>query len=93
MLGADAWVVEEARYSFFFGEYVTDGEANDRVQELAGMSIPAFVLEVVYPAGARAYRVYGGAFFDEVQAGTMGRLLDDNGLGDVPLTERRGPLP
>ena len=100
-----SWTVQEAPYSFLFGEYETLGEANGRVQELAGLSIPAFVLEVTYTAGNAAgnaardaagtgvLRVYGGAFSTEVEAAWMGQLLSENDLGDVPLTERRGRLP
>jgi hypothetical protein len=89
----ESWSVREAPYSFFFGEYETVGEANGRVRTLADLSVPAFVLQVTYPAEARALRVYGGAFSDELQARGMGRLLRENDLGDVPLTERRGRLP
>ena len=89
----DLWAVQEAPYSFYFGEYETIEEANGRVQELAGVSVPAFVLQVTYPSGEGALRVYGGAFSDEVQAGGMGRILNENALGDVLLSERRGRLP
>jgi hypothetical protein len=88
-----SWAVQEAPYAFFLGEYEALAEANGRVEELAGLSIPAYVLQVTYPDGTSAVRVYGGAFFDETQAGAMGRLLIQNGLTDVPLTERRGQLP
>ena len=87
------WSVRESRYSFFLGEYATLPEANRRVQELADLSVPAFVLQVTYTGEGRALRVYGGAFSDEVQAREMGRLLRNNDLSDVPLIERRGRLP
>lgn len=89
----EGWAVQESPYSFYFGEYETLQEADERVQELAGFAIPAFVLQVTYPAGTGALRVYGGAFSDEGQAGGMGRLLNQQGLSDIPLTERRGRLP
>ena len=89
----DSWAIQEAPYSFFFGEYETLEEANGRVQALADLSIPAFVLQVTYPAQTGALRVYGGAFSDEFQAGGMARLLSENDLSDVPFTERRGRLP
>ena len=63
------------------------------MEELAGLSIPAYVLQVTYPDGTGAVRVYGSAFSDESQAGAMGRLLRQNDLTDVPLPERRGQLP
>ena len=87
------WTVQEARYSFFFGEYAEAADAARRVQSLAVLSIPAHVLEVSYPGGTTGLRVYGGAFVDEFQAAAMGRLLRANDLGDVRLTLRRGRLP
>ncbi len=89
----ESWAVREAPYSFLLGEYETLGEANGRVRELADLSVPAFVLQVTYSVEPRALRVYGGAFSDEVQARGMGRLLRENDLDGVPLTERRGRLP
>ena len=89
----DSWAVREAPYSFFFGEYESLGQANGRVEELADLSISAYVLRVTYSAGVSALRVYGGAFSDEFQAGEMGRLLSENDLGDLILTQRRGRLP
>ena len=89
----ESWTVQAAPYSFFFGEYEGLGPANARAQELAGLSVPAFVLQVTYSAGATAFRVYGGAFSDEFEAVEMGQLLTEHGLDDAPLTERRGRLP
>jgi hypothetical protein len=87
------WAVQEAPYSFFFGEYETLEEANGRLQAPADLSVPAFALRVTYPGQAGATRVYGGAYSDEDQARGMARLLDRNNLGDVPFTELRGRLP
>ncbi len=87
------WVVQEARYSFFFGEYTEAADAAGRVESLTALSIPTHVLQVDYPDGATGLRVYGGAFVDEFQAAAMGRLLRANELGDVRLTERRGRIP
>ena len=88
-----SWIVAEAPYAFFFGEYGTLAEANGRVRDLVGRAVPAYVLQVRYPNGASALRVYGGAFTDGGQASAMGRLLIENGLTEIPLTERRGRLP
>jgi hypothetical protein len=89
----DSWVVQEAPYSFFLGEYETQGEANSRVQALAGLAVPAFVLRVTYPEQAGAFRVYAGAFSDELEARGMARLLNENDLDDAAFTELRGRLP
>jgi len=88
-----SWAVQEAPYSFFFGEHETLEEADGRVQALADLSIPAFALRVTYPGEAGALRVYGGAYSDEDQARSMGRLLNASNLGDAPFTELRGRLP
>ena len=88
-----SWTVTEAPYSFFFGEYEESGVADARVGQLADGSVPAFALQVDYPDGARAFRVYGGAFSDELEAGGMGQLLSEQELGGTLLTERRGLLP
>ena len=92
-LDPTTWVVQEAQYSFFFGEYTEAADAAGRIQSLAALSIPAHVLHVDYPDGTMGLRVYGGAFVDEFQAAAMGRLLRSNDLGDVRLTQRRGRLP
>ncbi len=89
----ESWTVQAAPYSFFLGEYEGLGPANVHVQELADLSVPAFVLQVSYSTAATAFRVYGGAFSDEFEAAEMGQLLTEHGLDDVPLTERRGRLP
>ena len=89
----ESWTVQAAPYSFFFGEYEGLEPANVHVQELAGLSVPAFVLQVSYSAGTTSFRVYGGAFSDEFEAVEMGQLLTEHGLVDAPLTERRGRLP
>ena len=52
-----SWTVREAPYSFFFGEYEEVQPANSRVQGLATLSVPAFVLRVDYSDGATAFRV------------------------------------
>ncbi len=69
------------------------GPANARVQQLTDRSVPAFVLRVDYLVGAPKFRVYGGAFSDELEAAEMGLLLSEQELGGTLMTERRGQLP
>lgn len=87
------WTVLEARYSFLLGEHSEATDAQERVQSLAALSIPAHVLQIDYADGATGLRVYGGAFTDESQAAAMERLLRANGLGDADFLERRGRIP
>jgi len=87
------WSVLNAPYAFFFGEYDSATNAEGRVQALAGVPIPAYSLQVAYPDGTTAVRVYGGAFSDEFQAADMGRMVSDADVGGMVLTSRRGTLP
>jgi len=63
------------------------------VQQLTDRSVPAFILRVDYLEGAPKFRVYGGAFSDELEAAEMGQLLSEQELGGTLMTERRGQLP
>ena len=89
----ESWTVREAPYSFFFGEYAGLGPANARVRQLTDRSVPTFVLRVDYLEGAPKFRVYGGAFSDELEAAEMGQLLGEQELEGTLMTERRGQLP
>ncbi len=92
-LDPNDWSVRNAPYAFYFGEYDSATNAGGRVQALAGISIPAYSLEVSYADGTTAVRVYGGAFSDEFQAVEMGRMVSDADVGGMVLTSRRGTLP
>jgi hypothetical protein len=92
-LDPNDWTVLNAPYAFYFGEYDSATNAAGRIQALAGISIPAYSLEVAYADGSTAVRVYGGAFPDEFQAVQMGRLVSDADVGGMVLTSRRGTLP
>ena len=92
-LDPNDWTVLNAPYAFYFGEYDSATNAAGRIQALAGISIPAYALQVSYSDGSTAVRVYGGAFPDEFQAVQMGRLVSDADVGGMVLTSRRGTLP
>lgn len=92
-LDPNDWSVRAAPYAFFFGEYDTAADAQGRVQTLAGVSVPAYWLQVAYPDGTTGMRVYGGAFSDEFQASEMGQMVSDADIGEMVLTLRRGTLP
>lgn len=92
-LDPNDWSVRNAPYAFYFGEYDSATNAEGRVQALAGISIPAYSLEVAYSDGTTAVRVYGGAFADEFQAVEMGRMISDADVDGMVLTSRRGTLP
>lgn len=92
-LDPDDWLVRDAPYAFYFGEYDTVVNAEGRIEALAGASIPAYGLEVAYPDGTTGVRVYGGAFTDEFEAAPMGRMVNDADVGGMVLTYRHGTLP
>jgi hypothetical protein len=89
----DDWLVRDAPYAFYFGEYASAVNAQGRIQALARASIPAYSLQVVLADGTTRERVYGGAFRDELEAEEMGRMINDADIGELVLTSRRGIVP
>ena len=89
----DDWLVRDAPYAFYFGEYASAVNAQGRIQALARASIPAYSLQVVLADGTTRERVYGGAFRDELEAQEMGRMINDADIGELVLTSRRGIVP
>ena len=87
------WTAKEAPYGFYFGEYRSLVNAQGRVEQLARASIPAYPLQMDYADGTTQVRVYGGAFFDELSAEAMGRMVNGADMGEMILTTRRGTLP
>ena len=89
------WVVLETPYAYFAGETETFGDAQARLDALFAMGVPAYALRVTFPDGSRAYRLYVGAYGSPEEAMTLRAkdILEDNGLDDPPLVERRGRLP
>ena len=103
-MSPDDLEVHEVPHAFYFGEYESLENAQGRVATLAQASIPAYALQVGYADGTTRVRVYGGAFFDEVEAERMGRMLNAADVGEktswlpwarrsMSLTPRRGILP
>jgi hypothetical protein len=89
----DDLLVKEAPYAFYFGEYESAVNAEGRIQALARSSIPAYALQVAYADSTTRVRVYGGAFWDELEAEEMGRMIVDADAGELILTPRRGTVP
>lgn len=94
-LGAD---LGEARpvatpRAFKLGEMRELAAAVRRVEVLAGLDIPAYVLAVDYEDGSVRYRVYAGAYAEESEGVGLARLLQERGLAASALTERIGRLP
>ncbi|MFG1691545.1 SPOR domain-containing protein, partial [Gemmatimonadota bacterium] len=87
------WLVRETPLAYYVGETQTLEAAHTRVASLTGMGIPAYVLQVTFPDGAEAFRLYAGAYASAEDAEILLDVLESNGLGDAPLIERRGRLP
>lgn len=85
----DTWAVRPTEYAFLLGEFDTRPEAAQRVEELAGMEIPSYVVTVRYDPGRPRYRVYGGAFETAVEAEVMQELLENADL-EAALVPRTG---
>ncbi len=79
--------------AFQLGEMPELDAAVRRVEVLAGLDIPAYVLAVDYEDGSVRYRVYAGAYAEESEGVGLARLLQERGLSASALTERIGRVP
>jgi hypothetical protein len=64
-----------------------------RVEVLASLEIPAYVLAVDFDDGSVRYRVYAGAYAEESEGVGLARLLQEVGLSAPALTDRIGRVP
>ncbi len=87
------WLVRETSLAYHVGETQTLEAADSRVASLIRMGIPAYILQVTFPDGTEAFRLYAGAYASPEDAEMLQEILEDNGLGDAPLIERRGRQP
>ena len=85
----DSWAVRPTELAFHLGEYDTRQEAGTRVDSLWSQGVPAYVVEVDYEPGEPRYRVYGGAFENESDAGVMQQMLEEAGV-EARLVPRTG---
>lgn len=95
VLGVDSstWVVRPTARAFLMGEWEEIDDARRREASLVEAGFPAYVLAVDYSDGTTRYRVYVGAFADEVEAEHLSSLLRERGLPSAILTDRIGRLP
>lgn len=91
--GADGWIVRGSGLAFLVGSHGSLAVAERQVEALAAAGIPAHVLRYDDGAGVSGFRVYAGAFANPGEARYMARLLEENGIQNVSLTERRGVRP
>ncbi|HSM61555.1 MAG TPA: SPOR domain-containing protein, partial [Longimicrobiales bacterium] len=94
-LGADPsrWVLRPTPWAFRLGELPDLETARRRVEVLTDLGIPAYVVAVDYSDGSSRYRVYAGAYADELEAAHLEALLTERGLSTATLSERIGRLP
>ena len=85
----DSWAVRPTELAFHLGEYDTRQQAQGRVDSLWGQGVPTYVVEVDYEPGEPRYRVYGGAFENESDAGVMQQMLEEAGV-EARLVPRTG---
>lgn len=82
--GANIWDVRKTDLTFLLGRFPRESDAAARVQEVADLGVPAYILEVPYSHGEPWYHVYGGAYSSDTptEAGAMRQMLLDAGLPD-----------
>lgn len=85
----DEWAIRPTTYAFLLGEFEEREAARARVDSLGSRGIPAYVLPVRFEGGQRSYRVYGGAYQNEGEAGVMRELLENEGV-EAELVTRTG---
>ncbi len=86
---AESWAIQNTPLAFELGEYGSPAVAAARVDSLASMEVPAYVVAIRYDPGPIRFRVYGGAYETEAAAATMREILSDAGV-EAELVTRTG---
>ncbi|HEU0054415.1 MAG TPA: SPOR domain-containing protein, partial [Longimicrobium sp.] len=89
-VGGPAALIQERAWAFDLGDYATREAAETRADSLAARNVPAYAVPVPQSDGSERWKLYGGAFADSTDAGSMKRLLESAGLPArlVPRTGR-----
>jgi hypothetical protein len=61
------------------------------MNELHGLDIPSYIVEIPYTVGPPRYRLYSGAYSGPAEADVMRQLLRNTGLADT-LVLRTGRI-
>jgi hypothetical protein len=80
--GTSEWDLRRTPLAFALGDYENMADARGRANEAGDLGIPAYLIEVQSPEGARRFRVYAGAYAGVAEADVMRRLLRSAGLPD-----------
>lgn len=80
--GKSEWDLRRTPLAFSLGDYENMSDARSRANEAGDLGIPAYLIEVQSPEGARRFRVYAGAYAGVAEADVMRRLLRSAGLPD-----------
>jgi hypothetical protein len=86
------WDIRSTPFAFLLGTFDVREAAAVRAADLAGIGIPAYMLEVPYSGGVTRYHLYCGAYAGPSEADVMRRLLGAAGL-DTTLVQRVGRTP
>jgi hypothetical protein len=81
--GSSEWDIRSTPYTFLLDEFATRDSAAARMNELRGLDIPAYVVEIPYTSGPPRYRLYSGAYSGPAEADVMRQLLRNTGLADT----------
>lgn len=86
---SDPWAIRPTEQAFLLGEFDDRQRAEARVDSLARLEIPTYIVPIRYDPGPPRYRVYGGAYESEAEAIVMRDMLLEAGL-DARLVARTG---
>ena len=86
---SDPWAIRPTEQAYHLGDFDGREEAVARVDSLAGLQVPAYIVPIRYEPGPPRYRVYGGAYESAAEAGVMGEMLREAGL-EARLVARTG---
>jgi len=79
--------------AFLLGETASVAEARQRMEELRGRGIPAYVLEVPVGDGTRLWRVHAGGYGSDAEAAALAGILREAGEDSAPLIPLAGRPP
>lgn len=88
----DAGDIVRTSLAFHLGDFADSSEARARTDTLAGLGLPAYVVEVPDTGGRRRYRLYAGAYESREQGQLLERMLRGAGI-EATLTDRTGRRP
>jgi hypothetical protein len=92
-LDRSGWILRATPRAFRLDEMGDPAAARERADAFTASGVPAYVLAVAYEDGSTRYRVYAGAYADEMEASYLAGLLRERGITTATLSDRTGRPP